>query len=259
MSVKALNRIRNRTFLREVSVPYIEPTGDLWEIHKDIPEVFKWHHYYTHYEEKLAPFRARPIKLLEIGVRFGGSIKLFKEYLHPDSLVVGIDIEERCTRYEKDRMPIEIGDQADEEFLQEVIDKHGPFDVIIDDGSHLSHHQRISWQFLFREGLNPEGLYVVEDAYNSYFAEMTEGGTEPFMNTVKLLIDLMHMNYAVACNTGPFLHNDPTGFGVAMEYYEAWVNSIDIRDGMVFFQKRMRSAPVSPQSIDATGEEHGLV
>ena len=237
--------MKDREFIRPVTVSYIEPTGELWEIAKGIPEVFKWHHYYTHYERHLPAYRDRPIKLLEIGVRFGGSLKLFKQYLHPDSAVVGIDIEDRCRIYERNDTPVEIGDQGDEEFLASVVEKHGPFDVIIDDGSHLSHHQRGSWQYLFREGLNDGGLYIVEDVFCSYFTTMTEEGEPPFIATMKMLIDLMHMSYMLEGGVVPFESDDPDGLETTMEYYEAWVNSIEVVDGMVFMRKQLRSMPVS--------------
>jgi hypothetical protein len=43
---------------------------------------------------------------------------------------------------------IEIGDQADPMFLLDVAAKHGPFDVIVDDGGHKMHHQKVSFNTL---------------------------------------------------------------------------------------------------------------
>jgi hypothetical protein len=41
---------------------------------------------------------------------------------------------------------------------------HGPFDLIIDDGSHASHHQQVSLAALFPH-LAPGGLYIIEDLH----------------------------------------------------------------------------------------------
>ena len=250
--------LKDRTFLRKVDVPYKEPVGDIWEIAKTCDSMFKWHHYYTAYEERLAPYRDRPVRVLEIGVHYGGSLKLWHEYVHPDSTIVGVDIEERCSRYARDNISVEIGDQSDEGFLQTLVDKYGEFDIIIDDGSHKSEHQRASWQLLFREGLADGGIYIVEDTYNSYFAGMTEAGTPPFMATAKTMIDLMHMNYMLAGNTGPFIHEDPVGYAMPMEYYEAWISSVEFCDGMIIFKKRLRSASHAPKLMSLDLEEHGL-
>ncbi|RLA17630.1 MAG: hypothetical protein DRQ56_08910 [Gammaproteobacteria bacterium] len=138
------------------------------------------------------------------------------------------------------------------------MDEYGEFDIIIDDGSHQSEHQRASWQFLFREGLKAGGIYIVEDTYNSYFPDMTDEGTPSFMVTAKIMIDLMHMNYILAGNTGPFIHEDPAGYSMPMEYYEAWIPSIEFCDGMVIFKKRLRSASHAPKLVWIDLEEHGL-
>lgn len=62
---------------------------------------------------------------------------MWREYL-PNAKIVGIDILPSCKAYEKadDRVHVEIGSQVDAEFLRSVIQKHGPFDMILDDGSH---------------------------------------------------------------------------------------------------------------------------
>ena len=42
------------------------------------------------------------------------------------------------------------GDQSDHNFLTEVVEKFKNFDVIIDDGSHVSKHIIASFNFLFK-------------------------------------------------------------------------------------------------------------
>lgn len=46
--------------------------------------------------------------------------------------------------------------------------KRGPFDIIIDDGSHLSEHIIASFQSLVDYVAN-EGLYIVEDVHATYW------------------------------------------------------------------------------------------
>ena len=46
--------------------------------------------YYDHfYETHFKSLTKAPINILEIGIRGGGSIKIWKEYFHPDSNVYG--------------------------------------------------------------------------------------------------------------------------------------------------------------------------
>lgn len=255
-------QIGERTFfLRKVEVPYKEPTGDLWEIAKTEPHCYKWHHYYDRYEGLFAGLRDRPIKILEIGVYFGGSVKMWSRYFHPDSTIVGVDIEERVRAYEGGNIHIRVGAQENVDFLKSVVDEFGKFDVIIDDGSHMSHHQRGTWQYMFMHGLKDEGgIYVVEDTYNSYFPDMLGPYQQPFIGVAAKAVTLMHMNYIEAECTQPFIHDDPSGFSVPMEDLEAYIKEIAFSDGQVVFRKGLRSAPVAPPfNHDALKpEEHGI-
>jgi predicted methyltransferase len=35
--------------------------------------------------------------------------------------------------------------------------------MLIDDGSHYSHHQKLCWETLFPQMLKPGGVYIIED------------------------------------------------------------------------------------------------
>jgi hypothetical protein len=48
---------------------------------------------------------------------------------------------------------VRIGSQADPEFLRRVVREFGPFDLIIDDGSHHSSHIIATFNHLFDAGL----------------------------------------------------------------------------------------------------------
>ena len=54
------------------------------------------------------------------------------------------------------------GDQADPESLRAAAAEAGPFDVVIDDGSHRSDHMLHTFHALF-PSLSPGGVYIVED------------------------------------------------------------------------------------------------
>ena len=50
--------------------------------------VHKWHHYFAIYERFFAPFRGRPVQLLEIGVQRGGSMQMWRSYFGPSARIV---------------------------------------------------------------------------------------------------------------------------------------------------------------------------
>jgi hypothetical protein len=84
--------------------------------------------------------------------------------VHPDSQIVGIDINEPCRKYAGGNITVEIGSQADSEFLRDIGAKYGPFDIIVDDGSHVAEHQEISLRTL-TPFMAPGGVYFIEDIH----------------------------------------------------------------------------------------------
>ena len=92
------------------------------------------------------------------------------------------------------------GDQTDTKFLTKIVNKYKYFDIIIDDGSHISKHVIKSFNFLF-DYLNDGGLYFIEDLLYSYYPRyggsrlnLNKKGTS--MNFLKSLTDsLNYENY----------------------------------------------------------------
>lgn len=120
------------------------------------------HDYLRHYERILGHFRYEPITLLEIGIFRGASLRMWSDYLEK-ALVVGVDIQPECAQYAGDRREVEIGSQADEDFLNDLGRRRQP-DVIIDDGSHQADHVILTFRKLFPY-LRAGGIYIVEDMH----------------------------------------------------------------------------------------------
>ena len=99
-------------------------------------------------------------RVLEIGVKGGGSTLLWKR-LFPDATIVGLDIDLR-PHLGGDGVVYIQGDQSDVAQLTSLAQQYGPFDLVIDDGSHQSAHQMVSLRTLFPD-VRPGGLYVIED------------------------------------------------------------------------------------------------
>lgn len=140
------------------------------------------------YEKLLEPRRHLPTRLLEIGVLDGASLRTWREYL-PHAEILAVDIEPAAAEHAIDGVTVLIGDQGDVEFLQQVAER-GPFDVLIDDGSHDSEDQRISLAVLW-PAVNPGGVYVVEDIHTSYLGRWRGGYRKPgtFVEHIKEIVD----------------------------------------------------------------------
>jgi len=108
-----------------------------------------------------------PTSILEIGVKGGGSTAIWKA-LFPDASVVGIDIKLRrwLTQPSTDGAVFLEGDQTDMARLEEIAAQYGPFDVLIDDGSHVTDHVAGTLRCLLPH-VRPGGLYIIEDTHSS--------------------------------------------------------------------------------------------
>ncbi|MBC5841426.1 class I SAM-dependent methyltransferase [Flavobacterium sp. F-380] len=191
-------------------------------------------HFYTqHYDRHFRDLKYKKIKMLEIGVGGydnpivgGESLRMWKTYF-PFAKIFALDIFEKSFLEER-RIKIFKGSQVDLNFLDEVCSTAGPFDLIIDDGSHINDHVITSFEFLFPK-LKAGGIYVVEDTQTSYWEEY--GGTSDNLNRegtiyhfFKGLID--------ALNNEEFLID-----GYKKTYYDKNIISMHFYHNMIFIYK----------------------
>lgn len=204
----------------------------------------KWGHYFAIYDAHFRRFRGKPLTVLEIGIRKGGSLQIWREYFGPRARVVGADIDPECRALEADGFEVFIGDQGDPAFLSDIAERAGPFDIIIDDGSHRMEDLRISFATLFPI-LKSGGLYMVEDAHTCYMAEYGGGYQRPgsFIENAKTIIDQMHAFYS----------EDRSAF--APNALTVTVNAVHFYDSIVVIEKNNRF----DQATGAVAKREGLV
>ncbi len=174
-----------------------EPTlADLIEGHSG-KVVDKWSSYVELYDRLFAPIRHDRIRILEIGIQNGGSLELWTRYFPDAQSIVGCDIEPACGAliYDDPRISVVIGDAGDPA-VAAAIAAHGPFDIVIDDGSHRPRDVVRTFAGHFGS-LRPGGLYIVEDLHCSYW-EDHEGGLHHPHSAVaflKALADVLHAGH----------------------------------------------------------------
>lgn len=137
------------------------------------PKFGSLHWFAPHYDRHFRDYRGEQVRVLEIGIggyRFpgagGGSLRMWKHFF-PRGLVYGLDIEDK-SHINEPRITTLQGDQSDGEYLNSIAQRYGPFDIVIDDGSHINQHVRASFQALFPH-VRPGGLYVIEDMWTAYW------------------------------------------------------------------------------------------
>jgi hypothetical protein len=208
----------------------LTPLSEIFRLHEGYL-VDKWENYLRVYEEELSSLRTETINLLEIGISFGGSLQVWKKYFGPQSIVHGIDIEEKVC----DRPPMEMGivlhcfDATNPEKLRIFFEETAVFDVIIDDGSHYSADiiKTFDVAFVF---LKEGGTYIVEDIVCSYLKSYggAVGKSDSSIEYFKSLVDTV--NHLNAFNIDEMDEK--------IQYYGKWIDHIKFEDGMIVIKKR---------------------
>lgn len=156
------------------------------------------HNYLNFYEGFFAPLRTAPITILEVGVWQGASLKTWEAYF-PAAKVVGADIMPATRRFQRGRVAMEIVDQSNIDDLTRLAVKHGPFDIVVEDGSHIWDHQTLTLKTLY-PFLKPGGMYIAEDLqtnYESHRADFQGLAQESCVEYLKRWMDLLVAGNAV--------------------------------------------------------------
>ena len=184
---------------------------------------------------------------------------LWKRYLGPYAQIVGLDINPECKTAEEEQIHIHIGSQSDPSTLKELIEKFAPFDVIIDDGSHLMADVETSFRHLF-EHVTADGCYIIEDLHTAYWPEYGGGlgGKNSFIEFTKQAIDAIHFSYIREDHAW-----DPFLLEIANH-----TRAIRIADSMIIYEKgrairkhapmRGRLSPDSNQLGELTFNSHAI-
>jgi len=121
-------------------------------------------HAYDHFFDK---YIGKKITFVEIGVKGGGSLFMWREYFGPEARIIGIDINPEVKKWEKDGFEIFIGNQSDKNFWKKFLKKIQNIDVVLDDGGHTYDQQIITVESL-ASSINDGGIIVIEDTHTSY-------------------------------------------------------------------------------------------
>lgn len=199
----------------------------------------KWgSHFYTqHYENHLARFRHDPITILEIGVggynnpsHGGNSLRVWSDWFtNKKSNIIGIDINEKNIAFDDPRVKIFKGSQIDEDFLAEIHNIYGDFDIIIDDGSHVPEHVIKTFEILYPK-TKDGGIYIIEDTQTSYWDygpgnSISHNEANPTMTFFKQVADWI--NYAEIPNKNP------------PNYFELHTTGVHFYHNIIFIDKNI--------------------
>jgi hypothetical protein len=152
---------------------------------------------------------------------------MWRSYFGAEATIVGSDIDPNCANRVTAPNQVRIGSQADATFLAQIVKEFGAPDVVLDDGSHIGHHQIASFHALFPL-LKDGGLYIIEDTHTSYWPdwEGAVGRRGTAIEFAKSLIDDQHFWY--------YTGGDHSGMGEFMP-------AIHFNDSVIVIEKRRRA------------------
>jgi hypothetical protein len=221
--------------------------------------IHKWSNYFKYYDRYFDRFRNKNVRVLEIGVYKGGSLQMWKSYFGKDSLIVGMDIDGECLNYVEEGIEVFIGDQGNINDLSALVNKYKNFDIIIDDGSHLTNHQIFTFEYLY-DYVNAGGIYLVEDVMTSYWTNWITSDIT-FVEYSKKIIDDLAMYHVINGNPTCIINGNSTCVENEEPLVTKYTKSLDgiyFHNSMVFFEKS-DSLIHKPVCIFSVGMRQGKI
>ena len=194
-------------------------------------------HYCDFYAQHFEPLKDANLRILEIGVKEGDSLIIWKEYFK-NRLIFGLEKNaEPLHGFVHEKIKVFIGDQTNIETLKNITREAGPFDIIIDDASHVMSHHQISFNYLFRNSLADNGMYVIEDLGTSYWHDW-EGGLHKATSTIEFLKNLIDgVNYRFHKGGRTQYVGIPEPTLTPSTYFDENIVGLSFYKGMCFVQK----------------------
>lgn len=149
------------------------------------------HGYHYFYPRFLEPLRGESFNMLEIGYDNGNSARMWEKYF-PYSTIYCMDIN-KSGDYEGHK--VIKGDQSNHNDRENVISIVNNARFILDDGSHHPVHQYETFLHLFKNLLEPGGIYIIEDIECNYWRPDSTiyGYTVGHFDAVKKTFDLVDL------------------------------------------------------------------
>ena len=174
--------------------------------------------YFEVYDQIFEKYKEKKIVFVEVGVLNGGSLEIWKKYFHPESRIIGIDLNPDTKKFEKNGFEIYIGDQSNPQFWGNFFKEVGNIDILLDDGGHTNLQQIITLNECIKN-INDEGILMTEDTHTSYMQEFANPGKYSFINYTKKIID--DINYKFP-NIGSFQYS-LSNYIYSIQYFESMV------------------------------------
>lgn len=126
----------------------------------------------------------------------GASLRMWRDYF-PGAQIIGCDILESVL-FKEERINTVIADQSNETSLKTLVAYTKTFgeytDLIVDDGSHIVEHMRLSFKVLW-VSVRPGGLYIIEDIQAKHLEQFKVLHTEFGFTDAELVYSHLGKNH----------------------------------------------------------------
>lgn len=233
----------------------------------------KWTSYIQEYDNLFREYKNNKIDLLEIGIQNGGSLEIWSKYFPKARNIIGCDINEKCENllYEGNEIKVVVGDIAKDNTKKEILDRCSSFEIIIDDGSHISSDIIKTFTKYFNT-LKKGGIYVAEDLHCSYWKNYEGGLYHPTssISFFKRIIDIVNKrNWGIEISERLYLESFSDIIDSDFDYLSLQeIDSISFYDSLCVIKKKKniginknirivsgRYAPITPDPSDLNGQE----
>jgi len=145
--------------------------GEKYKEYTDKIPSYGRHSYSEFYGPLFFNHRNQVKKVLELGVRWGGSLMMWHDFF-PNALIIGIDTEVITKGKKGKSLAKQISDNKRIKFIrmdaysrcdiQDQNDTLSNLDIVIDDASHIKEHQLKGLE-IYHSRLTPGGFLCIED------------------------------------------------------------------------------------------------
>jgi cephalosporin hydroxylase len=166
---------------------------------------------------------------------------MWRNFFGAHAEVVGIDLDPDSKKHESFQIKVEIGSQSDSKFLTQVFDKYGPFDVVIDDGSHKQADVVASLEF-FKDKMPRNSVYIIEDTHTANISYYRDSERDIFEYLYPWCREL----------SAQYGRDNPSNFGpmlASINFYDSMV-ALEFKD--TYIRKAIQIGGSTERSITRT-------
>jgi hypothetical protein len=194
--VDIINKLENPIEFNNIITPYNKPMNDIAD--NNLTDKNTAHSYFDTYEKLFSSIRITARNILEVGIYWGGSIRLWRDYF-PNAQIYGVDIcnldfiQKESIKNDNHITLFTNTNGYDDTFISEnFINKNIKFDMILDDGPH-NLQSMIDLIVKYVPLLSENGIIVIEDVQDFQWTETLKEYVPNDLKQYIQVYDLRHI------------------------------------------------------------------